>query len=387
MQQAEEAMAEKTDARESRYLLKYGQGGPAAVFIVGMHGNEPAAVKAVEQWLQTAEYQNSSGSIYVLIGNKKALSEEKRFIDVDLNRIWSFEHLHAARQKRKPEAPAPPHEYRELLELEKQVQKIIAAHKVDSLYFFDLHTTSSDSVPFLPFNDTLANRKLASQFDVPLVLGIEEYLDDTFMSHINDLNHPAVAFEAGQHLDPLSVKRHICFIRLVLHHLNMLELSELDWEDCHLHISGQMNKNQIGFFDIRYRHHVHPESGFKMLPGFRSFSTVKKGQVLARDLQGDIISPLSGMIFMPLYQEQGQDGFFVVKKLSRFWLGLSRRLREWGLSDFVPYLPGIRPHPHRPESYTIPKFLLGVLGRKFLHLMGYRVKIRPNQPIWLTKRD
>ena len=388
MPQAEEAIpTPDLEIQDERFLVKHQRPGPVAVFLVGMHGNEPAAVEAAKQWLETGAVHQCKGSVYILLGNKAALVQGQRFVDVDFNRIWSREHLKTAKKPRNPAAPNPPHEYKELLALEAEISAIMETHQKDALYFFDLHTTSSDSVPFLPFNDTLANRQLAAQFDVPLVLGIEEYLDDTFMSYINDLKHPAVAFEAGQHQDPLSIKRHGCFIQLVLHHLGMLKLEEVEWENCHLQISGQMNRSQTGFFDIRHRHHVHPESGFKMLPGFRSFSRVSKGQVLARDIQGDIPSPYHGLIFMPLYQDQGQDGFFIVKKLSSFWLGLSKRLRLWGLSEIVPYLPGVRPHPHRPEAFTIPKLLLGVLGKKFLHLMGYRVKIRPNQPIWLAKRD
>lgn len=384
-----EALEIKTHSHQANQhiVLAHTAPGPCVVFLVGMHGNEAAAVQAADQWMAACNYQEAKGSIYILKGNIRALQEKQRFVDVDLNRIWSKAHVHAAGLPRKAATPDPPHEYQELLRLHALIQAIMDTHKEQALYFFDLHTTSSPSVPFIPFNDSLANRALAERFHVPLVLGIEEHLDDTFMSFINDLKYPALAFEAGQHEDPLSVLRHACFMRLSLHYAGVLPISESERQICHAQISGKVAAHQSGFFDIRYRHHVLPEAKFQMLPGYHSFQPISKGEHLADDIQGAIFSPLTGLIFMPLYQSKGQDGFFVIKKLSRFWLKLSKWLRTWGVSAMVPYLPGIRRHPEKPQAYTIKGFTLGLMGKKFLHLLGYRVKIRPNQPVLLARRD
>lgn len=368
-------------------LLAHVDSGPCVVFVVGMHGNELASVLAAEQWVNTTAYKQAKGSIYILKGNVRALIENQRFIDVDLNRIWSKEHFYEANLPRNPNMPNLPHEYKELIGILNLIYEIISKHKNQPLYFFDLHTTSSQSVPFIPFNDSLANRALAEHFKVPLILGIEEFLDDTFMSFINDLNYPALAFEAGQHEDSLSVLRHACFIKLSLHYAGLLFISNEERLSCHKQISGVVEAHQSGFFDIRYRHNVHPDVQFQMNLGYRSFQEISKGQNLAKDMRGDIKSPTSGLVFMPLYQSQGQDGFFVIKKVSRFWLILSRWLRLCGLSNLVPYMPGIRPHLTKSKAYTIKGFTLGIIGKKFLHLLGYRVKIRANQPVLLVRRD
>ncbi|MFT6866663.1 MAG: succinylglutamate desuccinylase [Cyclobacteriaceae bacterium] len=39
------------------------------------------------------------------------------------------------------------------------------------------------------------------------------------------------------------------------------------------------------------------------------------GELLAMDAEGDIYSPNSGMIFLPLYQPEGEDGFFIVEEV------------------------------------------------------------------------
>ncbi len=60
-------------------------------------------------------------------------------------------------------------------------------------------------------------------------------------------------------------------------------------------------------------HPVAPEDHFRMLPGFKNFQSIKAGDLLAEDRNGNIISPYDSHILMPLYQQQGEDGFFLIK--------------------------------------------------------------------------
>jgi succinylglutamate desuccinylase len=50
---------------------------------------------------------------------------------------------------------------------------------------------------------------------------------------------------------------------------------------------------------------------FKMFPGFQNFSPIRKGEPLATDRHGIVYAPNGGCILMPLYQGQGNDGFFI----------------------------------------------------------------------------
>ena len=50
-----------------------------------------------------------------------------------------------------------------------------------------------------------------------------------------------------------------------------------------------------------------------MKPGFKNFQAVTKGELLARYDDQDVKAEADGMILMPLYQAQGNDGFFIVK--------------------------------------------------------------------------
>ncbi len=66
---------------------------------------------------------------------------------------------------------------------------------------------------------------------------------------------------------------------------------------------------------VLYHHRVKPNHNFNMKPGYHNFMTVKKGEVLAMDRKGEIKAGHDGMIFMPLYQNEGDDGFFIVKEV------------------------------------------------------------------------
>jgi succinylglutamate desuccinylase len=53
-----------------------------------------------------------------------------------------------------------------------------------------------------------------------------------------------------------------------------------------------------------------------MEPGFRNFQSVSAGKLLARDHHGEVRAPLSGILLLPLYQAQGEDGFFLIREVT-----------------------------------------------------------------------
>ena len=55
---------------------------------------------------------------------------------------------------------------------------------------------------------------------------------------------------------------------------------------------------------------------FEMLPGYKNFDAITKGQELAKDKNGPVLSPFGGRILMPLYQPKGEEGFYIVEPLS-----------------------------------------------------------------------
>jgi succinylglutamate desuccinylase len=50
-----------------------------------------------------------------------------------------------------------------------------------------------------------------------------------------------------------------------------------------------------------------------MKKGYRNFQEIAQNEILATDKNGVIKAPYDCRILMPLYQKQGNDGFFLVK--------------------------------------------------------------------------
>lgn len=377
------------EIKQERVLTKYIKGNnfPTLVITVCMHGNEPAALAAMKLLFSTDRIKEGDlrGNIYVLIGNMEALNRSQRFVHKDFNRVWTRENIELVRHTPSEEWPEL-HELLELKSMDQLITSIVAKHGEQSLVFLDLHTTSADSAPFIPFNDAIMNRKLAENFPIPLILGIEEFLDGPLMSYVNDLGFPALGFEAGRHDDPFSEERHAAFVELFLHHLGMIDLNEDQ-------IQGLQNtlivgfKFAAGFYEIIHRHGVVPFSGFKMAQGFRNFQAVNKHQVLASDQAGDITAIQSGLIFMPLYQSEGDDGFFIIRPVSKFWLWISTQLRKLNLLKGIAYLPGVRVDSLNPRIFWANPKITRFFPREIFHLLGFRVKRISSERLMLVFRE
>lgn len=312
------------------------------VVIAGIHGNEPASVLAVEALFgdKNRGRFNFQGNVIVLKGNNEALKRKQRYIEKDLNRLWTKENLNLVRLKNSGASGFSYPELEELASLDQLITTIIATYSSGDMLFVDLHTTSSESCAFLPFNDTLVNRSAAKQFPVPLILGIEEYLEGPLMSHINDLGFPALGFEAGKHEDPDSIRRHQAFIKLCMNYLGIIRLTKEDKELEEGWLKSNLDIPE-GFYEILCRYPIDPEQDFKMKPGFFNFNPIQKGHELAHKNGEPVTSPYKGMVFLPLYQKMGQEGFFIVRPVSKFWLWLSQILRKTVLPNLLPLLPGI----------------------------------------------
>lgn len=362
---------------------------PTLVVIVGIHGNEPASIYAMETLFQDKNPGKFKlkGNVFVLKGNAEALKSHQRFITKDLNRIWTSENLNLVRMKNQDEPGFSYSELKELALLDQLINSIIAVYGSGKILFADLHTTSSESCAFLPFNDTLPNRSMARHFPVPLVLGIEEYLEGPLMSHINDLGYPALGFEAGKHDDPQSARRHEAFIKLCMTHLGIIEMSAND-----IAREEKFLKNNLGiksgFYEILCRYPVGPDQRFEMKPGFSNFNPIQKGHELAKNNDLPVISQYKGMVFLPLYQSKGQDGFFIVKPVSSFWLGLSKWLRKTFLPDLLPLLPGISKIARSENRFLVNPKIARWLNKEIFHLLGFRIRYKAAGSHWeIIKRE
>jgi hypothetical protein len=113
---------------------------------------------------------------------------------------------------------------------------------------------------------------------------------------------------------------------------------------------------------------------------------VKQGQVLANDRRGPINSPESGLILMPLYQKKGDDGFFIGREVSPFWIRLSEILRRLKLANWVFIMPGVKRHPTDPESLVVNTTVARFLPLQIFHLLGFRRRIWKDNNLIVSRR-
>lgn len=352
--------------------------GPTVVVFGGIHGNEDAGVKALEticDHIQKNKIQ-LKGNFYAIKGNLKALAQDERFIDLDLNRLWTEELVDAITNSKLAEFS----ESQELIDLRKILIHIFKNHE-GPFYFLDIHTTSSFSVPFITISDSLNNRRFASKFRISTVLGIEEFLEGPLLTYLNEYGHVSLGFEAGQHDEESSVVNSIDFVWKSLRLAKCITRKEYKSFKHRELIKYPISK----FFHIVFKYTIQDNENFVMNKGYSNFKKIKKGTQLAFSNGISIESPRNGLIFMPLYQKQGNDGFFVIRKISWFWMGLSILLRRLNLHALVKLLPGIQ----EEDTYTLkvdPKIVV-FLGKQIFHLLGYRKKIKKGDFWFYTRRD
>jgi succinylglutamate desuccinylase len=122
------------------------------------------------------------------------------------------------------------------------------------------------------------------------------------------------AFEAGQHEDPLSINRTIAAIINCMRTIGSVRREDV--ENRHDELLIEYSKDLPKIAELIKVHAISGQDKFKMRPGFGNFHPVRQGELLANDRHGEIYAPADGMILMPLYQPQGSEGFFLVKKIA-----------------------------------------------------------------------
>lgn len=361
-----------------------GTPGPTIVFVGGIHGNEPSGVRALQQVI--AELREAKtpicGELLAISGNSKALASERRFIDEDLNRIWSHDRVEKMRNGSFEVNSA---EDQEQLEIFKELDSVLSDGK-GPFYFMDLHTTSGDTVPFLTVNDSLANRRFTSQYPLPMVLGIEEYLNGPLLSYINELGYIAFGFEGGSHYDPMAVKNHRAFIYLSLTFAGVLKKEDIDLES-HWNQLADQHPELDAPFEIVYRQWIEDDDKFNMLRGYVNFQKVQQGELLAEFNGSAMRSPIDGRIFMPLYQAQGNDAFFIIRKIPSFFLWLSAVLRKMRADRLLPLLPGVSRDQSSLQTLVVDKRIARFLTKPILHLLGFRYRETSGNKVIIKNRE
>lgn len=380
----------KRSARMPReHLLgRTGNGrGPLVIALGGIHGNERAGVAALQRVLAQLEDEGLelAGELVAFAGNLQALTLGQRYLEDDLNRVWTESIIaDVAASGSAAELTAERRELRELLEA---LTRELADAGSRTVIFLDLHSTSAPGAPFVLSADTLQNRKLALALRAPVLLGLEENIEGTLLAWFGAQGHAAIAFEGGRHGDPETAVHHEAALWILLEQTGLLE-----GQTPSLIAKGQklLERSSRGLprcVAVLHRHHIEPDSEFRMEPGYVSFDRVKRGERMARDRSGPIEACLSGCILLPLYQGQGEDGFFLGRPVRRAWLWLSTVLRRARFERLLPLLPGVRRDPDAPGGLIVHRKAAIWRALDLFHLAGFWKHEQDGSTLRLARRD
>lgn len=307
----------RTAEQTKRVARRIGQAGgtvegPTLVVVGALHGNELAGVKAAKRVLAHLEKTGAEvrGELIALIGNLSAMRRGTRFVQSDLNRLWSADRVLSLESA--PEATVTVPEEIELRDLAATLAEI-ARGSTGPFALVDLHTSSADSPPFVAVGDDPLVDRVVARTGVIEVKGTSRYLQGMLVEHASRTGWSALAFEAGRHEDEVSIACHEAMVWQLLLELGMVDESVVPDEPDACTVMQRGTDQVSRIVEIVYRHALNGTESFRMKPGFENFQRVAEGEVLGQDRHGDVLAPLSGRVFLPLYQEQGDEGFFIVR--------------------------------------------------------------------------
>ncbi|MEL6132379.1 MAG: succinylglutamate desuccinylase/aspartoacylase family protein [Bacteroidota bacterium] len=307
-----------TDLERKIGERSHGIKGPLLIVMGQIHGNEPAGSLALQALFRMIDWEfrknpafSYRGKLVGLRGNLGAIQAGERYVKQDLNRIWKPRHLIDILSK---PLEALTDEEKECRMVHDAIRREIQVYQPSQVFLLDIHTTTATGGIFLippPDSHALA---IAQTLHAPIVKGMIGALKGTLVEYAETdpwgVPTDALVFEAGQHHAPIAVDNAISAIVGTMRALGMLDVDDV--EHAHDEKLQVWSSKLPKVTQLIYRHSITPEDGFKMLPGFKNFVPVKKDQLLAHDKRGEVCAPEDGYILMPLYQRQGEDGFFLL---------------------------------------------------------------------------
>jgi hypothetical protein len=219
------------------------------------------------------------------------------------------------------------------------------------------------------------------------VLGIEEYLSGPLLSYINQLGYVSLGFESGQHDDVDAVLNCLSFIYLSLVFTEIIKKEDLADFEIHYNQLQHQSKNVRHVFEVTYLYKIKQNENFKMLNGFKSFQKITKGKRLAISDSKEIFSKYNARIFMPLYQKQGEEGFFIIKIIKPFFLKMSELLRRYKGDNLLVLLPGVSWQDRQKGVLSVNLKVTRFLAKQIFHVFGFRSQQLDKTHVLLYNRE
>ena len=244
--------------------------GPLLIVVGGMHGNEPAGMKALERMFDMLKVEPDhnpafrfKGRMLGLRGNTRAIGKNLRFIDKDFNRIWTKKHVDKIKASAIGQLQNEDLELREMIDL---IEAEIASYQPDKIILLDLHTTTAHGGIFSIPSSEKGSLDVALELHAPVILGLIKGIDGTLLHYFRTENIKtktvSVAFESGQHQEGLSVNRAIAAITNCLRTIGCVQAEHI--ENKHDELLMTYSKNLPKITELITVHRIKEGDDFKI---------------------------------------------------------------------------------------------------------------------------
>ncbi len=295
--------------------------GPLLICFGSIHGNEPAGIQAITELLDRLKKEplcnpdfEFNGRLLGIRGNLRAIEAGKRYLQKDLNRQWTKENIERITATTPTLLEAEDLEIKEILAL---IHSEIETYQPSNLVVLDLHTTTAHGGIFTVVTDAPESIRIGIELHAPVIMGLLKGINGTTLHYFNTDNFKipttAICFESGQHQEPLSTTRAVSALINCLRTIGCVDPSHIETK--HDEILQEYSEGLPKLTQLIKTHRIQSEDEFRMRPGYKNFQWLEKGSAIADDKNGPIVIEEDCFLLMPLYQKQGDDGFFLIREV------------------------------------------------------------------------
>jgi len=254
--------------------------GPISVVLVGTHGNEKCGVEALKNILPTLLIER--GTVFFGYGNPRALEAGKRFIGVNLNRLFRDDKELSKTEK---------------LSYEYKRAKFIRRYlnKADAL--LDIHASSIPKTKPFAISEPKAG-EIIEYLPVDIfVSGFDKVECGGTDYYMNQAGKIGICLECGYLGSPQSTQ--------------VAEKSIFGFLKARGHLTNDLIPRKKSRVEI-YEKYFTKTDNFLLTKPFENFETVEKGQIIGTDGRGKIKSPRRSLIlFAHNCKEIGSEAFLL----------------------------------------------------------------------------
>lgn len=227
--------------------------GPTIGIVCNVHGNEPCGRRAVQRIL--SNYEIERGHLVLIDGNPEASLLGRRYVDTDMNRVFTERKLSASTRHQ---------------DLERAKYLVATIPELGIDHAVDFHSVSSKTA--YPFMISFPNTEhLAKLCPMPRVYGWQGIVKGTLCEWMCNAGIPTIVVEAGQH-ESASAVRHA--ERTILSILSSYELIELE--------KPFMYRKQPEF-DVTENVQIGDRNSFELSRPYGSFDELAPREIVATD--------------------------------------------------------------------------------------------------------